>query len=203
MAQLIAAQDQNGIVLAADGHAHTFEPDGTMIEKETNRLVQLGPQAGMICGGPADSADMGHAFKEFIKGEELTGVDEIYAAALPFLGGEYDRHMRRTCEIVPIEPLHQIFFILGGRTNDGTNKLYMIWTKRKLPYLDGDEIENVYAAPRRMGLEYKLANLCRKNAPLDEVLGAVKKGMEGLSDQEEVGPPFKYATITAEGFKEA
>jgi hypothetical protein len=53
-----------------------------------------------------------------------------------------------------------------------------------------------------MGLEYWLNQLCKQDAPLDQILSEVKKGMEKVAKtQEEIGPPFTYAFITREGFR--
>jgi hypothetical protein len=59
-----------------------------------------------------------------------------------------------------------------------------------------------FTAPRIMGLEYKLARLCRSNAPLDQILSEVKQGMEEIARKhEEIGPPFSYALLTKDGFR--
>jgi hypothetical protein len=124
---------------------------------------------------------------------------------LPFLGSEYERFMRKECEMVPLDPLHHVHFILAGRSSKDAQDpyhLYLLWTKKKLPQLDGDEIGLAYSVPRRMGLEYRLNQLCKDNAALEEVLSVIRDTMEQLGQREdEVGPPYNYAIITKEGFK--
>ena len=72
-------------------------------------------------------------------------------------------------------------------------RLYLIWTKKKLPRLDGDEIGTAYSVPPRMGLEYSLNQLCRANVPLDEIPSPVRDKMEKFGQVEkEAGPPFGY-----------
>jgi hypothetical protein len=103
-----------------------------------------------------------------------------------------------------VDPIHHVYFIPAGYTPKDPQRpfrLHLLWTKKKLPQLDGDEISIAYTAPRIMGLEYKLNQLCRENAPLDHILSEIKKDMEKLAKtQEEIGPPFNYAFITKEGF---
>ncbi len=205
MSQIIACQDAHGIVLGTDGRAIDFDPQGKMIDLKVDRLVQLSEYTAILTGGAADGVQMCHALKNFLKEEGLTRIDGVYGAALPFLGSEFERFMRKRCEILPVDPIHHVYFILAGHTDTDPHRpyrSYLLWTKKKLPQLDSDEISFAYTAPRIMGLEYSLNQLCKENAPLDRILSEIKKGMERAArDQDEVGPPFSYAFITAGGFR--
>jgi 20S proteasome alpha/beta subunit len=205
MSQLIACQNAHGIVLAADGKAIDFDPTGKMIELQVDRLVQLSPQTAILTGGAADGAEMCHALRNFLQEEKLEDIQEVYGASLPFLSTEFERFMRKRCEILPVDPIHHVYFILAGYTAKDLQRpfrLYLLWTKKKLPRLDGDEISFAYIAPRVMGLEYRLNQLCKESASLEKILLEVKKGMEKVAKtQEEIGPPFSYALITKEGFR--
>ena len=204
MSQLIACQNGHGIVLATDGKAVDFNPQGKMIDLKVDRLVQISQHTAILTGGAADGVVMCHALRNFLKEERLDDIQEVYGAALPFLSSEFEMFMRKRCEILPVDPIHHVYFILGGYTAKDPQRpfrLHLLWTKKKLPQLDGDEISFAYTAPRIIGLEYKLNQLCRENAPLDRMLPEIKKSMEKISKtQEEIGPPFSYAFITKEGF---
>ncbi len=205
MSQLIACQNANGIVLAADSKAAFFDPSGKMSYLKVERLVPLSQHTAILTGGAAEGAKICQALQMFIADEELNDIQDIYGAALPFLATEYEKFMRKECEILPIDPIHHVYFILAGYTMRDPQRpfrLYLIWTKKKLPQLDGDEISFSYTAPRIMGLEYRLNKLCQENGPLDHLLSEIKKGMEEMArTQEEVGPPFSYAFITGEGYR--
>jgi 20S proteasome alpha/beta subunit len=205
MSQLIVCQNVHGIVLATDGKAIDFDPTGKMIELKVDRLVQLTKQTAILTGGAADGAEMCHALRNFLQEEKLEDIQEVYGASLPFLSTEFDRFMRKRCEILPVDPIHHVYFVLAGYTAKDPERpfrLYLFWTKKKLPQLDGDEISFAYTAPRIMGLEYKLNQLAKENAPLDQILSEMKKGMEKVAKtQEEIGPPFSYAFITRQGFR--
>jgi 20S proteasome alpha/beta subunit len=205
MSQLMACQNANGIVLAADGKAVDFEPSGEMIELKVDRLVQLSKHTAILTGGAADGVEMCHALKNFLSEEKLDDIQDIYGASLPFLSTEFESFMRKRCEILPVDPIHHVYFVLAGYTAKDPQhpfRLYLLWTKKKLPQLDGDEISFAYTAPRIMGLEYKLNQLAKENASLDHILSAAKKGMDKVArTQEEIGPPFSYALINKDGFR--
>ncbi len=205
MSQLISCRDGNGIVLASDSRSVFFDPGGKISYLEVNRMVQLSQHTAILTGGAAEGAEMCEALKMFIKEEGLDDVQEVYGAALPFLAGEHEKFMRRECEVMPLDPIHHVYFILGGYTERDQRqpfRLYLIWTKKKLPQLDGDEITFSFSVPRIMGLEYRLNQLCKENKPLDQILAEVRSGMKKMAQaQEEVGPPFSYAFITEGGFR--
>jgi 20S proteasome alpha/beta subunit len=205
MSQIVVCQNDNGIILAADGRAVDFDAKGDMIHLTVDRLIQLTESTAVLAGGAPDGVQMCQTLKNFLSEERLNRIEEVYAAALPFLGTEFERFMRKRCETLPLDPIHHVFFILagyGGRDADHTYRSYLLWTKKKLPQPDSDEISRAYAAPRMMGLEHTLNRLCGENADLDRLLSEVRKGMEKVADtQDEIGPPFHYATITADGFK--
>jgi hypothetical protein len=205
MSQIIACKNQNGIVLAADGKGFNVSPAGELVEGSTARLFQLGPTSAILAGGTMEAEKMCRTLKVFVAEESLKDVEEIYGAALPFLASEYDRFMRKHCEVMPSDPIHQVYFILAGLSttnSDDPYRIYLIWTKKKLPQLDGDEITTAFTVPRIMRLEYRLSRLCRENAPLETVLDEVKSHMENLATtQDEIGGPFSFASITRDGFK--
>jgi hypothetical protein len=205
MSQLISCRNQNGVVLAADSRAVFFDPGGKMNYLEVNRMVQLSQHTAILTGGAAEGVEMCQALRMFIEEEGLDEVQEVYGAVLPFLAGEYEKFMRRECEVMPLDPIYHVYFILGGYTERDQQqpfRLYLLWTKKKLPQLDGDEITFSFSVPRIMGLEYRLNQLCKENRPLDQILTEIRAGMKKMAQaQEEVGPPFSYAFITGQGFR--
>ena len=205
MSQLIVCQNSHGIILATDSVAAVFSPSGKIRYQKVDRMLQLGPQGAILTGGAADGVHMCEAVKSFVQEEDLKDIQEIYQAALAFLATEFERFMQKRCEVIPLDPIHQVYFILGGHTArdlDRPFRLYLLWTKRKLPRLDGDEIAVAYTAPRIMGLEYRLNQFCQANTPLPDIFPEIRKAIEKQSHKnEEIGPPFSFAFITKEGFK--
>jgi hypothetical protein len=112
--------------------------------------------------------------------------------------------MRKKCEILPVDPLHHLSFILAGKTDRDRERpfrLYYFWTKKKLPMLDGDEISHAFSLPRRMGLEYQLNRLSKENAALQAMRDKMKEGIEKMGAQGEAGSSFSWAEITFQGYR--
>jgi hypothetical protein len=207
MSLVVACKNKNGIVLAADSKSMDMDANGEIRELRVTRMFQLSRNAAILAGGTAEGESMALSLRSFVQSESLSDIQDVYAAALPFLASEYDRYMRKACELLPLDPIHQIHFILAGYTEkDAQNpyRLYLVWTKKKLPQLDGDEITLAFAVPRIMKLEYKLNRLCRGNAGLDLIRTEIQKSLEKQSQmQEEIGAPFHFAYVTEAGFQKA
>lgn len=203
MSQLIAFKNQSGILLATDSRAPRFTLDGEVDWREVQRFQTLGKGAAVLAGGAPEGTKMASDLAKLVETESVAGVEEIYALALPFLTSAYTDFMRKECEFVPLDPLHHVFFILAGRTSAGADdpfRMYLIWTRRKLPQLDADEIDTAFSTPRLIGLEGRLSRLSRENADLDAVLPDIRGAMETQAKRnEEIAPPFVYARITRDG----
>ena len=205
MSQIIACKNENGIILACDSQATDFDLQGEIVTYSINRLHQLTSAAAVITGGSATGEKMCESLKDLVAAENLTEIEDVYNAALPFLASEYERFMRKTCEYLPIDPINQVHFIIGGYSAKAKNdpfKLYLLWTKKKLPLLDGDEISTAYSIPRLIMLEYNLNRLCQKNENLDEIRSQIRTHFAKQSKiNPEISGPFSFASITHDSFK--
>jgi hypothetical protein len=205
MSQLIACKAYNSIALGADGKGVDVDANGNLIELKVERLHQLSEYTAILNGGAASGELMCQTLKRFVDEENLRYVDDIYNAGLPFLSSEYERFMRKTCEVWPIDPIHQVTFILGGYTDkDPANpfQLYLIWTKKKLPLLDSDEINTCFTVPRLIKVEHRLHQLSTQLAEMDQVMTIIRGEMERLAKtDEEISEPLSYAVISPKGFQ--
>jgi len=205
MSQLIACKNNNGIVLAVDSRSVGVDISGELIESEIERLHALSKNTVILCGGASAGEEICRSLKEFVHNENLIHIDEVYPAALPFLASAYERFMAKNFRFQPLDPTHQIHFILAGYTPhnpDHRHQMYLMWTKRKLPQLDGEQIGNVFTVPRSIRLEHRLNTMAQENQPLDRIISVVRERMEQQAAQDdEVGGPFHYALITAEGIQ--
>ncbi|MFW6055495.1 MAG: hypothetical protein ACOC9D_06270, partial [Thermodesulfobacteriota bacterium] len=192
--------------LAADSKGYAFDEQGKMQEMSINPLIPLGEKAALLAGGDADAVHAGQALSEFIHQEGLSLIPEIYAAALPFLNSEYEKLMRLKCNCLPVDPIQHMYFILAGMTESQESpfQLHLIWARKKLPQLDGDEISSAFSVPRQMGLEYKLGQLIADEAALALIVSTIQQEMRRLNtiDASLASPPFTFATITADGFRQ-
>ena len=204
MSQVIVAQSIHGIVLAAEKRGIQVNERGEEVTLTVDRLIPLGPSCALIASGAVEGVEMGKSLKEFLRGEALADVQDIYGAALAYLATEHDRLMRKKCEILPIDIIHHVSFILAGKTERDPKRpfrLYYLWTKKKLPQLDGDEISHAFCLPRRMGLEYQLNQMGKANASLEEIQAKAKEGMEKLRVQGEASGPGAWARINRDGYQ--
>jgi hypothetical protein len=205
MSQLIAVKNANGIVVAADSKAIDSDTSGNITEYSINRLIKLSDRTAILAGGAGAGENMCRALKEFIAEERLRDVEAVYTAALPFLASEYQQFMRKTCEVLPFDPIHHIHFILAGYSGKNIRnpfQLYLFWTKKKLPQLDSDEITAAFSVPRLIRLEHRLNQMAHSDASLEKVYTEVRSGLERQAEiQEDVAGPMAYAVITRDGFQ--
>jgi hypothetical protein len=204
MPQLIVVQSAQGIVLAAEKRAIQINEKGEEIPLDVNPLIQLSPQAALMVAGAPEGIDMGQTLKHFLQDEGVQDIQDLYPAAMAFLSTEFERFMRKKCEILPIDPIHHVSFILAGKTDkdrDRPFRLYFLWNKKRLPQLDGDEIARAFSLPRRMGLEYQLNQMSQGKAPLQKIGETMKAGIEKLKKQEEIQAPISWALITPQGYR--
>ena len=205
MSQLIACKTPHGLVFGADSKAVDVDANGNLIELKVERIHQLSEYTMILTGGTAAGEHVCQALKRFVQEENLNYIDEVYKAAMPFLATEYEKFMRKTCEIQPIDPIHQVTFILGGYAGDRAEipfQLHLLWTKRKLPLLDSDEIGSAFTVPRILRLEHRLHQLTAQEADLDKVVSEVRRGMEIQAEKDdEVSAPLHYAIIQRTGFR--
>ena len=205
MSQLIACKTPHGLVFGADSKAVDVDANGNLIELKVERIHQLSEYTMILTGGTAAGEHVCQALKRFVQEENLNYIDEVYKAAMPFLATEYEKFMRKTCEIQPIDPIHQVTFILGGYAGDRAEipfQLHLLWTKRKLPLLDSDEIGSAFTVPRILRLEHRLHQLAAQEADLDKVVSEVRRGMEIQAEKDdEVSAPLHYAIIQRTGFR--
>lgn len=204
MSQMIACRSQNGIVLGADAHSIEVDAQGHLFECQIQRLFQLTPHALLMVGGGSESASMGTALQSFMGREQFRSIEDVYAAALPFLASEYESYMQRHCDRLPVDPIHHIYFILAGhspRNPENPFQAYLIWTKRHLPLLDGDAILSAYAVPRLIQIEAQLNRMSRENQSLDDILTIIQTQIQHGAQQDGRQASATYAHITTGGIK--
>lgn len=205
MTQFIVAKNNEGIVLAADSRGYDFDLQGGMQEVTVEPLVQLGQNTAILAGGDADGVEVINSLANFIQAENLTETSDIALAALPFLNAEYEKIMRRKCDCLPIDPVHHMYFILAGLNVEKEPKFQvdLIWSRKKLPQLDREEIKTAFSIPRLIGFEYKLATKISEGISLDDLSSLISQEFQRLQDRKDslISPPIHMATITSQGMK--
>ena len=206
MSQLIACATPEGLMVASDSRAETFETSGEGQFVSVERLIPLTSQAVLASAGALEAQDLAQQFADFVKDEQLKDIDAIIQAAVPFFTGKVNEFLRKACEKLPLNPVINMYMLLAGysaQTPDNPSRLFIIWDRVQPPKIESTEGTHIFTLPRRMGLEYKLNQLVASRAPLAEMVDLAKTAMQNLASQDQyVGPPFRYLTITQAGITE-
>ncbi len=203
MGQLIACATAEGVFLASDSRSVFFEPDGEERFLEVDRLVPIASHVVLASAGALEAHDLAKDFADFARGENLTEIDALIDAAIPYFTGRYDDITRKMCEKLPLDPVINMYLLLAGysqKTPDQPGRLFIIWDRAKPPRIEYNRVTQIFTLPRRMGLEFKLNQLVSQKAHLYQVAAAARAGMEKLASQDLfIGAPYHYLTITAAG----
>jgi hypothetical protein len=206
MSLILAAKTRSGILLAADAAAADVSPDGEVRRFPIRRFHRLSSEAAILTGGAPEGEAICRELAGFVSEEGLRFVEEIHSAAVPFLSSAHERVMRKKCEAPTVDPIHHLHFLLAGRSADSDGdpyRIFLIWTKRRLPQLDSDEVEAVYAVPRMIGLEHGLYRLWREGKEADAFVPPIREAFRKQeSALEDVSGPFVLATISEAGCRE-
>jgi hypothetical protein len=207
MGQLIACATAAGLMLGTDSRAEIFTPAGEEQFLKVDRLVPVASHAVLASAGAVEGVELCKRFADFARDEQLTDIDALIEAAPPFFVGVYDEFLRKMCEKLPVDPLLSLYLVLAGfsaKTPDRPTRLFIMWNRVQPPKIESNQVTPIFTLPRRMGLEFKLNQMVSKNAPLAEIAGAARAGMEKLAAKDEfIGGPYKFITITAQGINPA
>ncbi len=203
MGQLIACATVDGILVASDSRAEFFSPAGEEQFVTVDRLIPVTSHAVIASAGALEAQDLARDFADFAKGENISDIDALMDAAVPFFSGKVDDFFRKACEKLPLDPVINMYLLIAGmslQTPDKPHRLMVIWDRIKPPKIESNRVSHIFTVPRRMGLEFRLNQLVAQLVPLSEITDLVKSFMEKLAARDEyVGPPFKYLIITKEG----
>lgn len=199
MGQLIACATTEGVLVASDSRAVFFEPHGEERFITLDRLVPVSPHAVLASAGNWEAQDISKDFAGFAKSEGLTDMRALINAAIPFFTGRYDEILRKMCETAPPDPIVNMYLLLAGYSGNAGH-LFIIWDRPQPPKIEFNKVTDVFTLPRRLGLEFRLKELVQQKAPLAKLADTAKAAMEKLAKQDEaIGPPYKYVTVTAQG----
>ncbi|MHB9073798.1 MAG: Ntn hydrolase family protein [Desulfobaccales bacterium] len=203
MGQLIACAAAEGVLVASDSRAVFFEPFGEERFITVDRIMPVTSHAVLASAGNWEAAGICRDFAKFAQDEGLTDMDELIEAALPYFTGRCDEILRKMCEKIPPDPIVNMYLLLAGyskKTPDHPGHLFVMWDRPQPPKIESNRVTDIFTLPRRMGLEFKLNDLVKKKAPLAQLVDAAKAGMEKLAPQDNlIGPPYHYVTITEKG----
>jgi len=205
MTQALAAFNEHGIALATDSRATRFDAAGQPEVFNVEKLVPLGQCCAILSGGAGVSVPLSLALRRVLaRHRGYLGPDDIAQFALPFLSQGYGRHLEKHGP----EPqgFRRLYFILAGycpeRPPPGFALTLLGSEDNELP-LRVIPVHRVVVMPRNLGMEMRLFKAVTQGTPLDGLLAMSKEFLEKMAAlKEEVGPPFCFATITREGYRQ-
>jgi hypothetical protein len=203
MGQLIACASTEGVLVATDSRAVLFETFGEERLITLDRVVPVTSRVVLASAGAIEAHELAKDFAAFAKEEKMENLGPLMEAAIPFFTSRYDEILRKMCEKCPPDPIINMYLVLAGYAGNAGH-LFVIWDRPQPPKIEYNRVTDVFTLPRRMGLEFKLHQLIKEKAPVAKLAEAAKAGMEKLAGQDQyVGPPYQYVTITAAGIAKA
>jgi hypothetical protein len=205
MTQALAAFDEHGIVLATDSRATRFAPGGSSPEVfSVKKLFPLNNCCAILSGGAGVSASLSLSLRRMLaRHRGPLDLEEIAPFALDFLSRGYGRHLEQHGP--EAQGFRRIYFILAGyspeRPPPGFELLLLGSEENQLP-LQLIPVNRLVVMPRNLGMEMRLFQAVNRNVPLAELLQMSKEFLERMAAvKDEVGPPYYFATITAQGYQ--
>lgn len=205
MTQALAGFNEHGMVLATDSRATRFAAGGRAEFFAVKKLFPLNSCCAILSGGAGVSVPLSLALSRMLaRHPGPLDLEDMVQFALPFLSQGYARHLERHGR--ETEGFRRIYFILAGYSPEapppGFSLVLLGSEENELP-LKRIPVHNVVVMPRHLGMEMRLFQAVSRGAPLEELLRLSKEFLEKMAAiKEEVGPPYYFATITPEGFRE-
>ncbi|MHB8067084.1 MAG: Ntn hydrolase family protein [Desulfobaccales bacterium] len=204
MTQALAGFNTHGLFLAADSRATRFDAGGRAQFFNVPKLFPLGRNCAILSGGAGVSVPLSLALqREIERRRGLADLEEITEFATAFLSRGYAIHLEKHGP--EPEGFRHLYFILAGyspeKPSPGFQLLLLGSEENELP-LRPAPVSNLVVMPRNLGMEMRLFKALSAGLALDQLLAMSREFLEKQAQlKEEVGPPYYYATITAEGYR--
>ena len=181
------------------------------------KLLRLGSHSAMLSAGAGIGVEMSLAFQNFLQRQGTEAIDDMVAMALSFFTDQYgkwleQRGMRQpSCPTADEAdeasiPLNEVYLILAGYSLKDRAQPYVLHlfsSEGERMSIKPVSTSQIIVVPRSLSIERKLESLREKESPLDPLLSLCKSFLKKRSaGEEEVGPPFYFATITSVGYQE-
>jgi hypothetical protein len=206
MTQILCGVCGEGIMVATDSMATTFDEEGNEHHFSLDKLFPVASHAFIVSGGMGVSVELSKRFKLYAEERRLVGVEELIAAAGPYISDQYRETLRAgSPRTVKDSQLDRIYFVVGGYSFRSQDKPYQLalWGSEagQLP-LQRIKIGPSVAVPRTMAGEMKLFQMCKGDCLLAELIEFAESFLKNQAETNpQIGPPFKFGTVTSEGFK--
>ncbi len=204
MTQALAGYNEHNLFLATDSRATRFDAAGRAEIINVQKLFPLGRNCAILSGGAGVSVPLSQALRREIERRRgLEDLEDVVEFAIPFLSRGYEAHLHRSGP----EPggFRRLYFILAGYSPEKPPpgfQLFLLGSEENELPLRLIPVTNLVVMPRNLGMEMRLQKALTAGLPQDKLLEMSKEFLEKQAQiKEEVGPPYYYATITPEGYR--
>ena len=205
MTQILSGICSEGIIVATDSMATTFDADGGERRFTIDKLFSIGSHAFIVGGGMGISVDLSKRFKEYAEERRLVGIEKIIAAAGPYLSDQFRLAMGRNDLDGGVEGwLDRIYFLVGGYSFRSQDNPYQIalWGSEGQLALQRIRIGSSVAIPRTLAGETRLFRMCQENSQLADLINFAREFLQQQAKMNpQIGPPFWFGTVTPKGFE--
>jgi hypothetical protein len=204
MTQTLVGFNQHGIIMAADSRATRFAPTGAKEFFSVEKLFPLGRYSGIVSGGSGVSIPLTHLLVQEVQRRGLLGVEDILEFAVPFLSEKYGAYLEAHGP-EEYEEFRRLNFILAGyslEAPDSQYQIYLIESENNALPFKVTPVQPLLVMPRNLGMEMRLFKALHQGLALTALLELCQAFLAKMAEvQEEIGPPFYFATITRAGFR--
>lgn len=204
MTQTLVGYSQHGIIMASDSRATRFTPAGAKEYFSVEKLFPLGRYCGIVSGGSGVSIPLTHLLRQEVQRRGMMGVEDILEFAAPFLSDHYGAYLEAHGPEEQ-EELRRLNFIIAGYSLEDPDSQYQIYLveseNNALPF-KVTPVQPLLVMPRNLTMEMRLHKALTAGTALPDLLAMCLAFLEKMAAlQEEIGPPFYFATITRAGFR--
>jgi len=205
-------------MLATDSRATWFDQAGEMKHFSLKKLLRLGSHSAMLSAGAGIGVEMCLAFQNFLQRQGAEAIDDIVNMALFFFPDQYGKWLGQRGMQHPFSPptpdgaweeslpVNEVYLILAGyslRDRARPYHLHLFSSEGERISIKALPTSQIIVVPRSLSMERRLEARREIESPLAQLLSLCKSFLKKRSaEDEEVGPPFYFATITPFGYKE-
>jgi len=205
-------------VLATDSRATWFDETGERKHFSLKKLLRLNSHSALLSAGAGIGVEMNLAFHNFLKRRRTEGIEDVVNMAFFFFNDQYGKWLGQrgmphsSSPLTPdkaseeARPSNEIYLILAGysfRDRARPYHLHLFSSEGEKICIKALPTSQIIVVPRSLSMEKRLEAQRETGSPLDPLLILCKSFLKKRSgEEEEVGPPFYFATITPFGYKE-
>lgn len=204
MSQLVACTYPGGLLIAADRRV-VVTRKGKEEVHAVRKLFSLGPSAAVATSGAAVAILVSRTLSRLLRRRARFPFPDLEAYALSVFQKEYDAFVRQGAEWFAAHPeAHRLSYVLlGGQTGGECVFRFYASEEHHEPYRLL-RTATVLTAPRRLGLESRLARAATAGAGREEIRDIAAEGLLRIEEKDDaVGGPFDVAELGAGGVRVA